>query len=266
MKTATEIFATNEYSMFKYLNGNRDVSEDRVRSIMKSIDKVGYIMNPIIVNEKNEVIDGQGRLEALKRLSLPVHYIIVPGSGINECIAMNIDQKNWKIEDYIKSYTDVGNSSYIRLSQLIVKYGDYLKLRTILAVAYGRECSYSIVKSGEFTLEPEQMREVMDILDYLKKVAYIFSQVGGRIESYYTALIFCYKYNGIDNQLMLEKLNNNRAELIPVSKTDQAFDVIEAIYNKRLRSKIYIKTEYKKAMDEKYFWYGSKHLGKQHKC
>lgn len=66
-----KVYVTDKYSIFRRLSGNRDVKEARVKKIMRSIEKVGYIPNPIIVNENMEVVDGQGRLEAVKRLGLP---------------------------------------------------------------------------------------------------------------------------------------------------------------------------------------------------
>lgn len=68
MKQTNEIKRTNNYDMFKRLEGNRFVDPKKVNKLKKSINEVGYISNPIIVNEKMEVIDGQHRLEALKEL------------------------------------------------------------------------------------------------------------------------------------------------------------------------------------------------------
>ena len=89
-KKAINVMVTDEYDLFKTLEGNRRVLDLRARRIIRSIEKVGYVINPIIVNEKYEVIDGQGRLEALKRLNLPVYYIMIEGIGIEECRTLNI--------------------------------------------------------------------------------------------------------------------------------------------------------------------------------
>ena len=261
MERAGEIFATEEYGMFKKLNGNRDVKEDRVLSIIKSIQSVGYIRNPIIINEFNEVIDGQGRLEALKRLALPVHFIVEPGTGIKECIAMNIDQKNWKIEDYIKSYADTGNTSYIRLLQLVKNFQQKLGLETIVNTIRGKKCgNYKDIKSGTFTLEAEHFKEAASVLDYLKKASNVFGQVGGNKNAYFAALAFCYRFEEVDNRQMLEKIEKYRIELVPVSTMEQALDRIEAVYNKRAKTRVYIKTEYQKAMENRYSWYAKKYM------
>ena len=71
VKSSEEMFRTTDYDAFKRVLGNRKVLEDRVSKILASFDKIGYIPVPIIVNEKFEVIDGQGRLEACKRRGLP---------------------------------------------------------------------------------------------------------------------------------------------------------------------------------------------------
>ena len=74
----TLVRQTNNYMKFQILKGNRNVSQSRVNKIIASINRVGYITNPIIVNEHMEVIDGQGRLEALKTLQLPWTISLFP--------------------------------------------------------------------------------------------------------------------------------------------------------------------------------------------
>ena len=62
-----KIYETTSYSQFKTMEGNRAVKDGRVNKIVESINKIGYVLSPILVNEKMEVIDGQGRLSALER-------------------------------------------------------------------------------------------------------------------------------------------------------------------------------------------------------
>lgn len=52
------IYETKEYSMFKYLNGNREIKKSNVDKIINSIKENGYIENPILVNNHLEIIDG----------------------------------------------------------------------------------------------------------------------------------------------------------------------------------------------------------------
>ena len=121
-KTEYVIHVTDNYSDFKCIDGNRSVRDDRVNKIVESINKVGYVLSPILVNEKMEVIDGQGRLAALERLKLPVHYMVQDGIGIKECQQMNIHQSNWTTYDFIQSYAMTGNDNYKRLQSIVDKF------------------------------------------------------------------------------------------------------------------------------------------------
>ena len=120
-ETAYNVYVTKDYSIFKRLVGNRDIPETRISKIVESIQTIGWIHNPIIVNEKMEVIDGQGRLTALQRLKMPVEYIVAEGAGNKECIYMNMNMVNWKLPDFIKSYAEQGNENYQRLLGLMEK-------------------------------------------------------------------------------------------------------------------------------------------------
>ena len=64
------IFEEPDYSQFKYLGGNRDITHSK--KLLESITQNGYFNVPILVNENMEIIDGQGRFEALKMLGLPI--------------------------------------------------------------------------------------------------------------------------------------------------------------------------------------------------
>jgi hypothetical protein len=104
------------------MEGNREVTARRAREVRTSIERIGLIPVPIVVNEHLEVIDGQGRLEAISQLKLPVFYIIVPGLGLQDCVAMNVNTTPWRMIDYIKSYAETGNDNYKRLLKLINGY------------------------------------------------------------------------------------------------------------------------------------------------
>lgn len=89
-----KVYTTTNYDIFNRLMGNRDTTS--VKRIIESIQKIGYVDNPLIVNEKLEIIDGQNRLEAFRMLGYEVPFHIVEGIGIAEARQMNIGRGNWK--------------------------------------------------------------------------------------------------------------------------------------------------------------------------
>lgn len=65
------VYKTDNYKKFKKMLDNREVTKQRMTSIIRSIEAVGYIPSPIIVNEKFEVIDGGGGLPLPNRRNFP---------------------------------------------------------------------------------------------------------------------------------------------------------------------------------------------------
>ena len=93
---------------------------------------------PILVNENMEVIDGQHRLEALRKLGYPVYYQIGEGLGLKETIEMNAVQKHWNPLDYANSYAASGLESYQRYLQFHEQFGT-LPHSTIIHYMLGAE-------------------------------------------------------------------------------------------------------------------------------
>ena len=255
-----KILKTTNYNIFKRLEGNRPVPEQRVKKIISSIKKVGYVISPVIVNENYEVIDGQGRVEALKRLGLPVFYIVDPGKGIDECIAMNINQTNWTMLDYIKSHAETGNVSYQNILTLIERYGEYFKLKVILYAVNGKiEQAGLDLKEGRLVCTDDTFAKADRRLSWLMNFISPLKGIQGHVEYYLQAMLFCYEDPEVDNERLIQKITMLQANLKPVTQIQQAFEYIEDAYNNRSRNKVYIKTNYRKYLDGKYGWYDSKY-------
>lgn len=116
------IYETTDYDIFKKLPNNRDVINQRKQRIMNSI-KEGYVLNPIVINKDYQIIDGQGRYEALKELGLPIRYIVDEEAGIEECRRMNAYNTSWNVNDYIKSLAEGGNESCKNLLAIMMELG-----------------------------------------------------------------------------------------------------------------------------------------------
>ena len=72
------IHRTTNYDMFGYFEGNRALNDSHVRNLMESLTE-RQLAVPIVVDELYRVGDGQNRLEACKKLGIPVYYMIIPG-------------------------------------------------------------------------------------------------------------------------------------------------------------------------------------------
>lgn len=258
------IYETRDYFMFKHLEGNRTDAATRGAKIIESIRKNGYILAPIAVNENFEVIDGQGRLYALECEGLPVHYYIVPGAGIEDCIAMNIYGTKWKLIDYIKSYANRGYDSYVKLLELVNEYNCF-ETSLIITASTG---TYSInnrnreIKDGEFDLTSENFERAKKRLDYCLKInAVVERNVKGNKTFFYKALVFLYDQcpAEFDRNKVLTKIELLYSQIPAIADIPGALKAISEIYNYKNRGeKMYFDVEYDKYMSATVPGYGSR--------
>lgn len=197
---AYKVYTTKDYSIFKRLVGNRDIPETRISKIVESIQTIGWVHNPIIVNEKMEVIDGQGRLTALQRLKMPVEYIIAEGAGNKECIYMNMNMVNWKLPDFIKSYAEQGNENYQRLLTLMEKYaGGNLDIIST-AVYRVSKSKHRDIKQGTLQLTEEQAKAAVPRLEFIKPILEKIDErkLPGSLVTLMQTLIYYFDYPEVD--------------------------------------------------------------------
>src|SRR5687767_13196050 len=114
VEQANNIKITKDYSVFKRIKGNREVYPQHVKNLVESFkgnpDILSY--NPVLVNDRFEVIDGQHRIAAAKKLNIPVYYIVHKKLGLKDIQGLNSGTKPWGPMDYAKCYAELGKISY----------------------------------------------------------------------------------------------------------------------------------------------------------
>lgn len=95
-----EIKKTTDYTLFKKLEGNRDVRKKN--ALVKSITEMDLTMySPIIVSEDFRIVDGQHRFEACKELGLPIYFLVMPSKNAERAmIVLNKCQSQWRNEEF----------------------------------------------------------------------------------------------------------------------------------------------------------------------
>ena len=127
-----EIKVTRDYSLFKKLDGNRDVKKKN--ALVKSItefDLTNY--SPIIVTDDFRIVDGQHRFEACKELNLPIYFIVMPSDNAEKAmIILNKCQSQWRNEEFFQYNVKKVGGSYKELKDYIDKYKIQLSFAVLL--------------------------------------------------------------------------------------------------------------------------------------
>lgn len=248
------VLCTNDYSKFKLLEGNRPILERRKQRIRKSVRSHGQIHIPIIVNEKMEIIDGQGRFEVFKEMGLPIYYVIVNGLKLEDCVALNSVNGIWTLQEYVDCYAMMGNENYIRLNFLI-KAHKRIPINAITFAAVGIVPGNTVgtgnadIKGGGIIISDEQFMHAESLLGYAEKFLPSF-KTGNR--SYLLiASMFCHDVDGVDKERLVEKWDkygNIKTVNVPAISVRDAIRCLENAYNFKSHAgtTMYFEAEYDK--------------------
>jgi len=103
-----QIYQTSNYESFKLICSNRDIKDHHVRRLARSMKKLGFFKGePILVNEKREILNGQHRYLAAQQVGIPVVFKIEEGASPAIMRATGTNRLNWTMDDYLKHFCEV---------------------------------------------------------------------------------------------------------------------------------------------------------------
>lgn len=113
------IFKTKNYDKFKLIKENRPLNQKNIKKLRESIRRNGYkISNPIIVNRRGEILNGQHREFICEENGIPL-YFTLDDSENNLKLMVDLQiQEDWKLYNFITSYTKLGVQDYINFSNM----------------------------------------------------------------------------------------------------------------------------------------------------
>lgn len=266
------VLRTSDYTKFKALEGNRSVLENRKARIRKSVKENGQLFSPIIVNEKMEIIDGQGRYEVFKEDNLPIDYIIKPGLTLKDCVILNSTSMHWTLQDYIDSFVVQGNANYERLNNL-VKMHKNAPIGTIMFASVGIANSAHYgnkndIKGGKLEISEEKYFSADQLLSYAERFLANFEKGNGNKSYLMNAAMFCYGVENVDPERLVDKWNkygNIKSIKSSLVSIRDAIHVLEQCYNFKspINSVIYFETEYDKYCRKQNSSYSTRWLSKK---
>lgn len=233
-----QVHTTKDYSLFKTLNGNRDVNHIHLSRLKDSMNKK-HLTTIIMVNEKFEIIDGQHRFLISQELNLPINYIISKNYGLNEVQILNANMKNWQTVDYVNGYCDLGFKDYIIYRDFVNKYDFQGQVAVLLlsgeeAYGNGKENPATRFKEGKFKVKDldnanKMAEKIMMIEPYYK---------GYLRRSFVFALIGMFKNENFEFTEFIAKLKQQPTTMQDCTSRTQYKVLIEEIYNYRRREKV----------------------------
>ncbi len=232
------IYEEDDYSVFKRLPDNRDVLSKRLNKLIASMTEK-YICNPIIVNEKMEVIDGQGRFEARKKMGVPIHYIIAEGADINDCRRMNKYNTQWSKLDFAKSYASKGIADYVLLLRTCKQTS--LGIKTVLRLSNRGNVSdtnrMSAFERGDLIFTEKDSETVVRVAELAGGIREALTFTDRLNDVFRIGVKIISESEGYDHERMLRNCKALRGSFNQMAATESQLKEFERIYNYRARAK-----------------------------
>jgi hypothetical protein len=230
------VYMTYDYDLFTFMEGNRPVNELHLKRIAHSMQE-NYLLSPILVNERYEIVDGQHRFNAAVQNGLPVYYIIGKGYGLKEVHRLNSNHRNWSVMEYAAGYASMGQKDYSIYMDFADRFGfsHDVNLRLLVGKwAGGKNELSNLFKLGDFKVHDlkkaeETARKIFDCMPYYE---------GCRRRTFIYALVRALNHPDFAHDVWLRKLSINSSWLVDCTKTSEYLVLIEKIYNYKSRKKI----------------------------
>lgn len=223
---------TENYDQFRLLDANREVNRRHVLAIQKSFETDGNFTQaqPILVNERFEVIDGQHRLEAARGLGTPVYYTVVPGLTAVDARKMNQLHKTWTPKDYLRAHIAAGSRAYILFNTLAEEFPQ-LPITTLISYANnkheaGLEAKF---RRGDMRFTVEMFERAQRNLVRLMEIAEINKAFLTKAMS--LALLAAINSGSYRHRKMLEKVASQGADMAVYQTVKDNIRQLENAYN-----------------------------------
>jgi hypothetical protein len=234
MKQVNQVYQTNDYSVFKHIDGNRAVNKIHLKRLMRSIDEK-YISVPIIVNSRYEIIDGQHRFESAKQLHKPIYFIRINGLELPDIHRLNSNLKNWQADDYLAGYCELGLEDYLIYRDFKEKYGfGHDETKALLSGTLSSDGSQvDHFKEGTF-----RVRDLKSAERNAEKILMLkeYYRDGYKRRAFVKAMLQLFQHPEYNHAEFLNKLSYQSVKLVDCTTVKQYITLIEEIYNyKRYR-------------------------------
>jgi hypothetical protein len=248
MKPINQVYQTNDYHLFKTLQGNRVVNELHVMRLKKSFEN-SYLLSPILVNEQYQIIDGQHRFKAAKELGLPIRYIVEAGYGLEEIQTLNTNSKNWNKADYLNAYCDLGVEPYLQMRKFMKDFPEFQFNCAEIILEDNYNGAVDPIRGGEkdkarlsvlgFQNGCLKIKNLKKSYENANKIMMLKGLYDGYNRTIFVrAMIQMFKHPNYNHAQFVNKVKINPGQLVNCINVPQTKLLIEEIYNYRSREKV----------------------------
>lgn len=228
-----KIFQTKKYHLFKFHPLNRPINQKHVVELINSIDLIDLTMcRPVIINEKDEIIDGQHSFIACKTDGIDVSAIRVNLNGQSKMAMRKLNESNkkWGLRDYVTFYVNDGNKEYLQILNCERDYPG-ITISNASSIVSNTSSGHCGVTTGTFKVGKVPYKKICDILMDFKGLLYkSWNHV-----FFVRSIIFIVMSGKYDHSKEFNRFIKNRYALLGCADVQQYLLMFEEILNRGRR-------------------------------
>lgn len=263
VKVSDVIYETTDLSIFKFMEeGNRPIDWDHVKQLKERMGEK-LLRTIIIVNKFMEIIEGQHRYTAIKKINeenllkglplIPIEFVICEDYGVEECCEYNGKGKNWTNKNITEGGKILKIEEYEIYDEFIKKFN--LPHNVTIGLLTGETTNSK--NSGDFKNLKLKIVDINTSLDKANKIVEIVNTgvipIGKSdqpIGVFGLALLDIFKVEGYDHNKMITKckeyVQRENRSLRRLTNITEPLIEFEDIYNHKEKSKLLFISEKKK--------------------
>jgi hypothetical protein len=233
--SAKIVFSSIHYSTFVLDPKNRPVDQDKLMRLYDAIAAKNLLSdNPILIDRGRVVVDGQHRLKVAEALKVPIYYIIADTATIIDVPGLASRRSPWTMLDYLHHWCVEGLPDYLQLREFMNRNDFLPPVSTISLCYYGTNLNLrQKFNEGQYECNDEEFaqRVVGALLD--------FRDIGfkkWRDKIFIDTMSNLLSNADYDHKRMMSKLAFNPSAMRPAVSMDDYIEIINAIYNYKVRS------------------------------
>lgn len=242
MRVQHEILSTTDYSIFKSHYSNRTLDDtasvNHLKRLMAAIQARNLLpYRPLYVNRDMQVVDGQFRLEAAKKLNLRVFYQVNEEACVEDMVTFNVNIKGWDSKNYLNFFVKNNHETYVRFNEFISEHKISVRCGLLILASAVDNASYHKFKTGTFLFpDSEEMKEINKMMVVYHSVIDMIKASRPSDKSFlYTsrfqlALIEFLNANKKDITTVQEKLEKYVMDIIPCFSYEIYMNLLKDIY------------------------------------
>ena len=263
VRVSDVIYETTDLSIFKFMKaGNRPIDLDHVKQLKERMGEK-FLRTIIIVNKFMEIIEGQHRYSAIKRINeenvikglplISIEFVVCENYGVEECCEYNGKGKNWTNKNITEGGKILKIEEYEIYDEFVKKYN--LPHNVTIGLLTGETTNAK--NSYEFKNLKLKIVDINSSLDKANKIVEIVNTgiipIGKSdqpISVFGLALLDIFNVEGYDHNRMVSKckeyVQRENKSLRRLTNITEPLIEFEEVYNYKEKSKTLFISEKKK--------------------